>query len=105
MKYRNNEDGLNMFSNAMHIALEKHEPKKEDSWVRCNIEFLEDALLHEIEEYKNTNNPYEKVQELADIANFCMMLYHRHIEKRNLENDFKHNRPHIKNIFFTRSKI
>jgi len=98
--FENNENGLRMFVASMKLFIEKHESEKEDSWVRCDIDYLEDNLQHEIYEYNTAKTHDGKTKELVDIANMCMMLYHRHIEERNIEDDFDRNRPHIKNMFF-----
>jgi len=62
-----------LFVTAMENTLEKHQKKKGDSWKDCDIEFLENKLVEEYNEWKDSKDKHE----LVDIANICMMLYNR----------------------------
>ena len=57
----------------MILKMEQNESEKQDSWVNCDMKYLEFALGEEIREY---NESGEK-DELVDIANMCMMIYNR----------------------------
>ena len=72
------DDGLKAFVDAMKLKLDLNQDRKGDSWATCDIEFLEDKLLGEIKEYLDESKHGKKSRELIDVANICMMLYHRH---------------------------
>lgn len=72
------DKGLHSFVEAMKLKLDLNQEKKGDSWTTCEIDFLENKLLEEIKEYLDEPRHGKKSQELGDIANVCMMLYHRH---------------------------
>lgn len=79
----NTEKGLKEFVELMKLKLDLNQEKKGDSWITCDIEFLEDKLGEELEEYLKTKNDaqfYRSAQELVDVANICMMLHHRYID-------------------------
>ena len=73
------EEGLKAFFNAMKLKLDLNQEVKGDSWAVCDIKFLENKLFEEIKEYLKESKHNKKSQELVDIANVCMMLYHRHL--------------------------
>lgn len=73
------ENGLKDFVMAMKVTLYKHEKEKGNSWCNCDIQFLVDKLEEEIKEYREETKPLAKAEELVDVANMCMMLYHRYI--------------------------
>jgi predicted house-cleaning noncanonical NTP pyrophosphatase (MazG superfamily) len=70
---KSNYQGLQSFYAQMIQKIQQNEVEKRDSWVRCDLKSLEFALSEEIREY----NESEKIEELVDIANICMMLYNR----------------------------
>ena len=72
------DDELKTFIDAMKLKLDLNQEEKGDFWATCDIEFLEDKLLEEIGEYLDESRHGKKSQELVDVANICMMLYHRH---------------------------
>ena len=72
------EIGYRRFREVMRARLRINQDEKGDSWVTCDIEFLEDKLLEEIEEYLSAKKHVDKKEEAIDIANICMMLYNRH---------------------------
>ena len=72
----NMDNSLALFVMAMETTLSRHQKKKGDSWKTCDIEFLENKLIEEFEEYQKTRNKHE----LVDIANICMFLFNRKIE-------------------------
>ena len=72
--------GLKQITAAMELVLDKHQEAKGNSWVSCNIQFLEDKLKEEFEEYQKERKPLAKAEELVDLANIAMMLYDRHLE-------------------------
>ena len=69
-----NEQAL--FVMAMKSTLSKHEKTKGDSWKTCDIEFLENKLIEEFEEYQESKDKHE----LIDIANICMFLFNRKLK-------------------------
>jgi len=69
------------FAEAMTLVLSEHADEKGDSWKRCDIAFLQAKLQEEVKEYQDASGSFRKAQELVDIANFCMMLYHRHVDE------------------------
>ena len=66
-----------MFAMSMQATMRKHQKKKGDSWKDCDIVYLENKLVEEIEEYQKDYEPHE----LVDIANMCMMLWNRKMWK------------------------
>ena len=66
-------NAVRMFAEEMERTMQKHDPVKGDTWKTCPIEFLEEKLMDEIGEYSLSDD----ADELAGIANICMMLYHR----------------------------
>ena len=74
------ENSLDAFVMQMKVVLHRHEKLKGNSWSDCDIQFLENKLKEEFEEYEDANRHSAKAEELVDIANICMMLYNRHIE-------------------------
>ena len=67
---------IELFAQAMENTMKKHDKKKGDSWKTCDILFLEDKLIKEVEEYLDSRDK----KELVDIANMCMMLYNRKLD-------------------------
>ena len=63
------------FAEAMEGVLQSNDAKGGWGEGKCDIEYLEQRLLDEVDEWKQFESPYE----LLDIANFCMMLYHRNL--------------------------
>ncbi len=63
------------FAEAMEIILRKHDNKKGDSWKRLDMEYLFSILGEEYEEAKYSGK--DNHLEFVDLANVCMMLYHR----------------------------
>jgi len=76
----NTEEGLKQFVEQMKLKLDTNQKKKGDSWVTCDVKFLEEKLRGEITEYYEEEGSMKSAQELVDIANVCMMLYHRHFD-------------------------
>ena len=72
------DKGFNRFVESMKLKLDLNQEEKGDSWIDCNINYLENKLLEEIGEYLDESRHGKKSQELVDIANMCMMLHHRH---------------------------
>jgi len=65
-----------MFSSAITECYHKYMIRRRlygDSWQTCNISYLQERLMKEIEEYKETKSK----DELVDITNFCLMLIER----------------------------
>lgn len=76
----NTKIGLESFVEQMKLKLNINQEKKGDSWVTCDIKFMEDKLMEEINEYYAEKGDMKRAKELVDIANICMMLYHRHMK-------------------------
>lgn len=64
---------LQEFAEECERVLKKHDAAKDDSWQSCNLLYLYNKLMEEIEEFKK--NPTD--HNLPDITNICMMLWHR----------------------------
>jgi len=78
------------FAEEMERVMQENDAKKVDSWKSLPIQCLEDLLLGrfedyqyatEFEEYKFTITGHKR--ELINIANICMMLWHRYKEEEN----------------------
>ena len=69
----NNDKVVEVFAGYMLDVMNKHQQMKGDSWKTCNLGFLEGKLHEEFAEYADSGDK----RELVDIANICMMLYHR----------------------------
>ena len=76
---QNTENGLETFVMDMKVTLYRHQKEKGDSWADCDLQFLLDKFEEEIKEFKDEVKPSKKAKELVDVANICMMLYHRYI--------------------------
>lgn len=76
----NTKTGLRDFVEQMELKLDLNQEEKGDSWVTCDITFLEGKLREEIAEYYKEEGSMKSTRELVDIANICMMLYHRHFD-------------------------
>lgn len=74
------QDALNEFVQEMNNKLDENQEEKGDSWNDCDLQFLFDKLDEEIKEFKDEPKPLAKAHELVDVANICMMLYHRYID-------------------------
>lgn len=66
------------FGEKMEETMKKNENKKGDSYKIIPLHELENGLLHEVEEWRYSENIYDAMQECIDIANYCMMLFHRY---------------------------
>jgi hypothetical protein len=75
------EAGLDRFVEQMKLKLDQNQEKKGDSWVTCPIKNLEQGFYRERFEYVDATNLMEKAKELMDVANFCMMLYNRYLDR------------------------
>ena len=67
---------VQIFRNAFTKCFLKYQKRERlygESWRTCNITFLEERLLREIEEYKESKSR----DELVDIANLCFMIIER----------------------------
>jgi hypothetical protein len=75
------EAGLDRFVEQMKLKLDQNQEKKGDSWTTCEIGYLEEAMMHECYEYDQASSLMKKAKELVDVANFCMMLYNRYLDR------------------------
>ncbi len=80
VRYMSTENAFDSFTMKMRNVLEENEKKKGNSWASCDLQFLLDKLDEEVKEFKEAKRPMQKAEELVDVANICMMLYHRYIE-------------------------
>lgn len=80
MKKTITDKGLDGFIEKMRRKLNSKQEKNNDSWVICDIDYLENKLFEEINEYLEDSRHGRKSEELIDIANVCMMLHHRHLD-------------------------
>jgi hypothetical protein len=69
------------FAQEMECIMRKHDERKGDSWKSLHIDYLRLQLT---DEYRETSE-HKDFMEYVDVANFCMMLYHRLKHKINLE--------------------
>ena len=74
------DKALEHFVMEMGVVLHRNQKEKGDSWNDCDMQFLVDKLEEEIKEYRDETKPLAKAEELVDVANMCMMLYHRYID-------------------------
>ena len=65
------------FALAMEQMMSMHDGRKGDSWKTCDLNHLQKKLLEEFAEYIYPDEECFVDAELIDIANICMMLYHR----------------------------
>jgi hypothetical protein len=80
VRYMETETALDEFVMKMRNVLDENEERKGNSWAYCDLQFLLDKLDEEIKEFKDEPKPLAKAEELADVANICMMLYHRYVD-------------------------
>ena len=66
-----------MFSKNMYEVLKNNYQEKGDSWLTCDLSFLQDKLLEEVNEYYTAENDINRMKELLDISNICLFLYVR----------------------------
>jgi len=67
------------FADAMEAEMSRHDAEKGDSWKECDINELSDGMGEAVEQWwNNYEYGYEQdADHYLDIANFCMMLWHR----------------------------
>ena len=71
------------FAEEMEKVMQKHDRYKKDSWKTCKLDYLEKKLVEEYKEWKDGTKGIPAMDELVDIANVCMMLYHRYLPISN----------------------
>ena len=76
------EKSLIEFSAAMSIKLDTNQTEKGDSWVTCDISYLQRKFDEKIDKYWSLERDMESASALVDVANFCMMLYRRHVDSQ-----------------------
>ena len=74
------------FAKEMEETMAEHDCIKGDSWKDCEIDYLRKKVIEEFSEWSMTaiceEEDYElESMELIDLANICMMLYHRRTSK------------------------
>ena len=79
-KGENMREEIKEFAEEMEKVMQKHDRYKKDSWKTCNLEYLEKKLVEEYKEWKDGNVLCPLKNEVVDIANVCMMLFHRYIK-------------------------
>lgn len=79
------EKSLMEFVAAMDIRLDINQAEKGNSWVTCDMGYLQCKLAKKMEEYWSMERDIESASALVDVANFCMMLYHRHKDSQMKE--------------------
>jgi len=72
------------FAEKMEDAMSRHDIIKADSWKYIDEQYLWNKLYEEFEEAITSQFPAD---ELVDLANICMMLYHRVSESGALDKD------------------
>lgn len=73
------------FGAAMSIKLGTNQAEKGNSWVTCDIGYLQRKLGEKMEEYWGVERDTDSADALVDVANFCMMLYYRHLDSHDKE--------------------
>ena len=68
------------FAEEMERVMQEHDAEKGDSWKKRPSYFLIKVLLGKVEEFHYTESNYKAREEVVDIANYCMMLFHRYKE-------------------------
>ena len=66
------------FAEAMESIMKRHDGTKGDSWKTVSIKHLEECLEREFEEWKSDKKTVIGKREVIDVANICMMLFHRY---------------------------
>jgi len=66
------------FAEQMEKVMQMHDRYKKDSWKTCKVEYLEKKLVEEYKEWQDITMGCNAKDEVIDIANICMMLYHRY---------------------------
>ena len=76
---------VEQFAEEMEEVMQKHDAEKGDSWKSMPIKDLEEILEGVIEDYRYAGDYWEEMEELIDIANVAMMLWHRYKQEVNHE--------------------
>lgn len=74
------------FAEAMEARLKENDYKGGWGEDKCSLEYLERRIVEEFAEYlgsKSCETGNVPEQELVDMANFCMMLYHRMLDNES----------------------
>ena len=66
------------FAEEMERVMKEHDRYKKDSWKTCNLGYLEKKLVEEYKEWKDGTVLLPAKVEVIDVANICMMLFHRY---------------------------
>ena len=76
---------VQVFAKAMEEILQDNDYKVGWGEGHCDMAYLEQKLLEEYTEYQRSrNDPIGMAHlELVDLANICMMLYHRRLNNTN----------------------
>jgi len=69
---------IEQFAEEMEEFMQKHGAEKGDSWKLMPLHDLVNGLLREVDEFHYAESNYDAMKECVDIANFCMMLWHRY---------------------------
>jgi len=79
------------FAEEMERVMQEHDAKKGDSWKEMSLHTLEHLLMNEVKEWNASRlghidgGNHSKEKELVDIANICMMLWHRYKRYQNAD--------------------
>ena len=68
------------FALVMEKVMRLHDRYKKDSWKECKLSYLEKKLIEEYKEWNDAGKECPAKNEVIDIANVCMMLFHRYDE-------------------------
>jgi len=69
------------FAEEMERVMQENDAIKRNSWKNLPISYLEHKLIEEYQEWYLLSNIKNNKKELIDIANICMMLWHRYKEE------------------------
>ncbi len=70
-------EAVTTFAEVMEVRLKANDYKGGWHPRQCTMDFLEKKLLEEVVEYIESTHTVSRVEELPDIANMAMMLWHR----------------------------
>ena len=74
------------FAEMMEKVMSQHDSVKKDSWRTMPLPVLKDLLCAECCEFFQSCGRREAKDELVDIANICMMIYHKKLDENESMN-------------------
>jgi hypothetical protein len=65
------------FAREMEKVITEHNLRYGDSWRTCDVNALRKHLKEEYREWKDSTDDLFEREDCVDIANLCMMIWHR----------------------------